>query len=75
MKIVLLKKHIVNYYRCPLKKLRAPPRAPHLGMPSYATGHKCSLPVPWLHSRSGLEQDSVDQQWRSLVEKELFPRE
>ena len=36
----VLKKHIVNNYRCP------PPnksRAPHLRMPSYATGGKCIL--------------------------------
>ena len=31
-----------------------------------------SLPVLWSHPRSGLEQDSDDQQWRPLVEKELL---
>ena len=55
MEIVVLKKHIVNCYRCPLKKLCAPLVPPHLGMPSYATGiepiqqispgalHECSI--------------------------------
>ena len=34
--------------------------------------HKASLAVLWSHSKSGLEQDSYDQQWRPLMEKELY---